>query len=91
MKRPWPCLMTGTIVSFVNSPTAISSYRVRFLSPVVGNTNYTVKNSCEFVDFIRGTTLDAKRTLVSFDVISLFTKIPVDLPWDKDVPCPRKI
>ena len=46
MKRPWPCLMTGTIVSFVNSPTAISSYRVRFLSPVVGNTNYTVKNSC---------------------------------------------
>ena len=37
------------IVSFVNSLTyAISGYLARILSPVVGNTDYTVKNSCEF-------------------------------------------
>ena len=40
--------------------------------------NY-VKNSCEFTDFIRDKTLDACEELVSFDVVSLFTKIPVDL------------
>ena len=68
------------IVSFVNSPTyAISGYLARILSPVVGNTDYTVKNSCEFTDFIRDKTLDACEELVSFDVVSLFTKIPVDL------------
>ena len=68
------------IVSFVNSPTyAISGYLARILSPVVGNTDYTVKNSCEFADFIRDKTLNACEELVSFDVVSLFTKIPVDL------------
>ena len=68
------------IVSFVNSPTsAISGYLARILSPVVGNTDYTVKNSCEFADFIRDKTLNACKKLVSFDVVSLFTKIPVDL------------
>ena len=68
------------IVSFVNSPTyAISGYLARILSPVIGNTDYTVKNSCEFADFIRDKTLNACEELVSFDVVSLFTKIPVDL------------
>lgn len=68
------------IVSFVNSPTyAVSSYLAKILSPVVGNTDYTVKNSCDFADFIRGKTLNAESELVSFDVVSLFTKIPVDL------------
>ena len=63
------------IVSFVNSPTyAISGYLARILSPVVGNTDYTVKNSCEFADFIRDKTLNAYEELVSFDVVSLLTK-----------------
>ena len=33
----------------------------------------------EFADLIRDTTLDAEHTLVSFDVVSLPTEIPVDL------------
>ena len=33
----------------------------------------------EFAHFIRGKTLDAEDELVSFDVVSLFTKIPIDL------------
>ena len=67
-------------VSFVNSLTyAISGYLARILSLVVGNTDYTVKNSCELVDFIRDKTLNAYKELLSFDVVSLFTKIPVDL------------
>ena len=38
-----------------------------------------MKNSLHFAEFIRGQTLDADQMLVSFDVVSLFTKIPVDL------------
>ncbi len=68
------------IVSFVNSPTyGVSSFLAKILSPVVGNTENTVKNSYHFAGFIRGKTLNADEVLVSFDVISLFTKIPVDL------------
>ena len=73
-----PGIPLRPIVSFVNSPTyAISGYLARILSPVVGNTDYTVKNSCEFADFTRDKTLNACEESVSFDVVSLFTKIPV--------------
>ena len=45
------------IVSFINSPTYdVSSYLAKILSPVVGNTGNTVKNSLEFENFIRGKT-----------------------------------
>ena len=61
------------IVSFVNSPTYdVSSYLAKIFSPVVANTG-------NFADFLRGKTLDAEDKLVSFDVVSLFIKIPVDL------------
>ena len=67
-------------MSFVNSPTyGVSSFLAKILSPVVGNTEYTVKNSCNFAEFVRGKTLKADQVLVSFDVVSLFTNIPVDL------------
>ena len=49
------------------------------MSPVVRNTDYTIKNSCEFEDFIRDKTLNACEELVSFAIVSLFAKIPVDL------------
>ena len=68
------------IVSFVNSPTyGVSSFLAKMLSPVVGNTENIVKNSCHFAEFVRGKTLKADQVLVSFDVVSLFTNIPVDL------------
>ena len=61
-------------VSFVNTPTyAISGYLAKILSPVFGKTDYTVKNSCGFSDFMRDKTLNACEELVSFDVVSLFT------------------
>jgi hypothetical protein len=51
----------------------------KILSPVMGNTENTVKNSCHFSEFVRGKTLKADQVLISFDVVSLFTNIPVDL------------
>ena len=44
-----------------------------------GNTDFIVKNSFEFAHFIRDKPLNACEELVSFDVVSLFTKILVDL------------
>ena len=68
------------LIIITNSPTeAISCYLVRISLPVVGSTNYTVKNSCEFADFIRDKTLNAGEKLVFFDVVSLSTKISLDL------------
>jgi hypothetical protein len=52
---------------------------VGYLEKMVGNTINTVKNSCHFAEFVRGKTLKADQVLVSFDVVSLFTNIPVDL------------
>lgn len=45
-------------------------------SPVVGNTERTVKNSCEIADLIRGKTIGAEDVL---SIVSLFTKLPVHL------------
>jgi hypothetical protein len=64
----------------VNSPTyGVSSFLAKILSPVVGNSENTVKNSCHFAECVRGKTLKADQVLESFDVVSLFTNIPVDL------------
>jgi hypothetical protein len=46
----------------------------------VGNTENNIKNSCHFAEFVRGKTLKEDQVLVSFDVVSLFTNIPFDLP-----------
>ena len=68
------------IVSFVNSPTyGVSTFLANILSPVVENTENTVKNYCHFAEFVRGKTLKADQVLVSFDVVSLFTNIPTHL------------
>lgn len=67
------------MVSFINSQTSvISSYLRRILSPV-RNTDYTIKNSCKFVDFTRDKILNAGDKLASFDIVLLSPKIPIDL------------
>ena len=43
------------------------------------NDKYTVQNSKEFSNFITNQKLDPDEYIVSFDVTSLFTSIPVDL------------
>lgn len=87
------------MVSFINSRTSvISSYLRRILSPVVRNTDYTIKNSCKFADFTRDKILNAGDKLASFDIVLLSPKIPLTLslklrrrdsketrPWDKEL------
>ena len=69
-----------TIVSFTSSPTySLSKHLVSILSPLIGNTEHHVRNSQEFAQFISKQTVEKNEVLVSFDVVSRFTKIPTDL------------
>ena len=68
------------IVSFVSSHTYHpSKFLTNLLQPVVRRTSSHVKNSREFVDFIRSERLTSEETMISFDVVSLFTCVPTDL------------
>ena len=67
------------IVSTIGSPTyCLAKELTRILTPLVGNTSSNVKNSAEFSEMIRKMELDEKDRMVSFDVVSLFTRIDVD-------------
>ena len=68
------------IVSFLSSPTyQLSKHLSRILAPLVGNTSHNVQNSQDFAKFISSQTLDDDETLVSFDIVSVFTKVPTQL------------
>ena len=66
------------IVSFINSPTYnLSKFLSRILSSLLVN-RYSVRNSKEFVDYVKNFAISENEILVSFDVVSLFTSVPVD-------------
>ena len=48
------------------------------LSPLVGNTEHHLENTKDLVDTMKDFRLQDNETLVSFDVVSLFTNIPVE-------------
>ena len=67
------------IVSFCTSPTySLSKHLVKILSPLLGTTSSTMRNSGDFASFVHSVAL-SDEVLVSFDVVSLFTKAPIDL------------
>ena len=67
------------IVNTIGSPTyELAKYVASILAPLVGKTSSYIKDSNQFVNFIKNTTLDPEDKLVSFDVVQLFTKIPLD-------------
>ncbi|XP_070401572.1 uncharacterized protein [Nothobranchius furzeri] len=65
------------IVSSIKSVTYnIAKHLATILAPLVGNTPHHIKNSTDFTDKVQKLTLDPDETMVSFDVVSLFTCIP---------------
>ena len=55
-----------------------SRYLSDILSPLQNDNGFCVNNSTEFTEELHGTKIDEDEMMVSFDVISLFTAIPVD-------------
>ena len=65
------------IVSFVSSPTyQLSKFLTSLLSAIVGLSDHHVRNSQHFVQFVSTQKLRDTEVLVSFDVVSLFTRVP---------------
>ena len=67
------------ITSCIGFPTyRLSKHLVRILSPLL-NENFSIKNSNEFAEQIRLQSISSNEITVSFDVVSLFTSIPIEL------------
>ena len=74
----FPNVSLRPIVSFIDTATyQLAKFLKQILVPLVGNTQYTVKNSSEFVELISSIKLGKSKSQVSFDVVSLFTSVPL--------------
>ncbi|XP_037521300.1 uncharacterized protein LOC119398529 [Rhipicephalus sanguineus] len=68
------------IVDFSRSPMrSLSTYLHRIISPLTGKTTSHVRNADDFVGLTSNLRLENDECLVSFDVVSLFTSIPMQL------------
>lgn len=66
------------IVSAIGSPTnRLAKKLAKILSPLAGKTSSFVKNSTDFANQIKQKTIQSSDTMVGFDVVSLFTKVPI--------------
>ena len=66
------------IVAAIGSPTyLLANELARILTLLTGSTETQVKNSAEFVGRIREKELREGEIMISFDVMSLFTKVPI--------------
>jgi len=67
------------IVSCVNTfAYDLSTFLANILSPLAGNSNFTVKNSTDFASTIASEEIQDHEIMVSFDVESLFTNVPIE-------------
>ena len=68
------------IVSLPGSPTYdLSKYLATYiLQPLVKSSPHTVNNANSFLTKIKDLKLEADEIMISFDVVSLFTSIPLD-------------
>jgi len=67
------------IVSCVNTfAYDLSVFLADILSPLTGNSNFTVKNSAYFASTTISEKIQEHEIMVSFDVESLFTNIPIE-------------
>ena len=55
-----------------------SKFLANILSPLQNHNNYSVNNSTDFAKKLTETHIDDDEIMVFFDVVSLFTAIPVD-------------
>jgi hypothetical protein len=67
------------IVNTIRSPTyELAKYVAKILGPLVGHTESFIKDSNNFINTIKNEKMKPNDTLISFDVVSLFTEIPLN-------------
>lgn len=67
------------IVSSVGAPTqALAKFLAKHMQPFTETASSHIKNSFHLLKILKDTTLNPGDLLVSFDVVSLFTSIPID-------------
>ena len=66
------------IVSYDTFAYDLSAYLANILSPLKGKTDYSVINSTHFVSTISHEKVHDNEVMVSFDVESLFTNVPIE-------------
>ena len=68
------------IVYLIYSPLYnLSKFIAVLLTPLIGAHGFTLKNSYEFVGQLKNWTISRDECMIWFGVISLFTKVPVDV------------
>lgn len=66
------------IINTINGPTyPLTKFLAQKLKPLVGCNDSSMKESASFVQEWKDIILDPRDLLVSFDVVSLYTKIPI--------------
>ena len=73
-----PTIPLRPIVSCIGAPTyQLSKFITSLISPLAGQTSSFIKNSQHFVESIKDLQLQPTEVMVSFDIKSLFTNVPV--------------
>ncbi|BHF81552.1 hypothetical protein SprV_0802468400 [Sparganum proliferum] len=68
------------IVSLIGAPNyQISKWLFHHLHPLTKDSENSIEDSNEFLDKLNGVSVATDEIMVSFDVVSLFTSIPLDL------------
>ncbi|BHF73144.1 hypothetical protein SprV_0401622000 [Sparganum proliferum] len=68
------------IVSLIGAPNyKISKWLFHHLHPLTKDSENSIEDSNEFLDKLNGVSVATDEIMVSFDVVSLFTSIPLDL------------
>lgn len=72
-------ILLRPIVSTIGSPTyALAKHLAKVIAPLAGQTSSFIKNSTDFTQKINDMTIhDDRPIMVSFDMKSLFTNVPV--------------
>nr|XP_054924765.1 uncharacterized protein LOC129383853 [Dermacentor andersoni] len=83
-----PDVPVRPIVDYTRSPLyELSGYLHRILRPLAGLTPTFVKDSAHFIELISSTCIDDDEVMISFDVKSMFTCVPIEYA----VECCRKL
>ena len=74
-----PGMPLRPIISSIGSVTHSTAKELaRIIKPLVGGSSHHVKNNMDFIQSIEGTQLKPEECMMSFDVESLFTSVPIE-------------